>query len=109
VTWTKLTPATSPGARYGGSLAFDSAHKYSLMYGGQLDAHAWSFDGVNWTDRLLQTSDLAQHMALAYDAKRGAIVLWHKSGTTWEWNGTLFVAVVAGTPTARDGAAMTFD
>jgi cysteine-rich repeat protein len=108
-TWTKLTPATSPGARYGGSLAFDSAHKYSLMYGGQLDKHVWTFDGTNWTDRGLQTTDLALHMALAYDANRGAMVLWHAAGTTWEWNGTTFAAVAAATATARDGTAMTYD
>jgi hypothetical protein len=36
-TWTKLSPATSPTARYGASMAYDPATKAMLLYGNAFD------------------------------------------------------------------------
>jgi cysteine-rich repeat protein len=99
--WNKLTVTGSPGQRCGHNITYDDAHGYLLMYGGGCtDNHTWVFNGatLTWTDKGASTVDDNYKMYMAYDASRAAVVLWDKPGTTWEWNGTSWLAVTAATP-----------
>ncbi|MGE5183616.1 MAG: hypothetical protein ACM31C_16205, partial [Acidobacteriota bacterium] len=116
--WTQLAPATSPGNRGGARMAFDSAHKYVLMYGGQpasgtADNHVWAWSGSNWSDLGTSTGPATgwDVSSLTFDANVGKIVAWDgTAGTTYEWSGSAWTAVAAATPTTtRSYLTMTYD
>lgn len=52
-TWTQQSPATSPPARYAGSMAYDQATSQLVLFGG-LDSQnnvigdPWTWDGTTW-------------------------------------------------------------
>lgn len=52
--WTQLMPSTSPPARYGHALAYDSNRQVGVLYGGvsttQMGPYpdTWEWDGTNW-------------------------------------------------------------
>ncbi|MCI4320366.1 MAG: PKD domain-containing protein [Thermoplasmata archaeon] len=54
--WTKLTPSVAPPARRGGSMAYDAADGYLVLYGGIPASNSccfndtWTFTAGNWTD-----------------------------------------------------------
>jgi hypothetical protein len=51
--WTQLSPANSPSARYGSSMAYDPATGQMLLFGGSSSGgelnDTWDWDGTNWT------------------------------------------------------------
>jgi hypothetical protein len=61
-TWTRLTPATSPPARYAAAMTYDAHTRSVVLYGGassQISTGSssnflddtWTWDGSTWTQR----------------------------------------------------------
>jgi len=129
-TWVNVTPAGAPGssppARQGHSLTFDSARGRTVLVGGRgatgtLLDDTWEWNGTTWTNvtpASTKPSARAFHAA-AYDATRGRTVLFGgvdagstRLSDTWEFNGataTWSLMTSATTPPARSAHAMAFD
>ena len=99
--WTKSSSLQSPSARAFHALAFDSARKRIVLFGGHSSTFlndTWEWDGGTWTQFSPPTSPPARsHHAMVYDDLRGrCVVFGGYNGTqlfdTWEWDGTLWVA-----------------
>ena len=120
-TWTQLSPATSPPARYGASMAYDSATGQMVLFGGignsGLVSDTWAWNGTTWTQLSLATSPSARYGAsMAYDASTAQMVLFGGydnsgyAGDTWAWNGTTWTQLSPATsPSARYLASMAYD
>jgi hypothetical protein len=99
VTWTRLSPSTSPPARAYASMAYDPATGKIVLFGGSGNSgdlsDTWTFDGTNWTELSTTASPPARDSAsFAYDAATGKIVLFGGEGNggnlgdTWTFDGT---------------------
>src|SRR5262249_34864540 len=100
--WTQRTPATSPPARQGTAMAYDSARGHVVLFGGDDGqglnmSDTWEWDGTDWTERHPAHAPPARHQhSLAFDSARGRIVLFGgvsstpgiRLADTWEWDGT---------------------
>ncbi|MCA8963807.1 MAG: hypothetical protein H6838_18890 [Planctomycetes bacterium] len=106
--WNQASPATSPSARSGHALCYDSTGNRALLFGGSAgfstSNETWSFDGSNWT----QLSPIASPtgktgMELVHDPIRGVTVMYGSMSTsffggpsvdeTWEFDGTTWTQV----------------
>ncbi|MHC4920019.1 MAG: Kelch repeat-containing protein [Planctomycetota bacterium] len=132
-TWTNVTPATSPPARYNPGLAYDSHRNVVVLFGGSgnkraYDSHrnvvvlfggsgnksdTWEWDGSNWNQMKPTTSPPGRYTAMTYDAARKRVVLYGGSITaydTWEYDGKTWTQMKpANRPTARCCVAMAYD
>ncbi|MFA5794787.1 MAG: kelch repeat-containing protein [Candidatus Brocadiia bacterium] len=94
--WTQRTSVTSPSARHGHRMAYDSARGVTVLFGGWngsvYNYETWEWDGTNWTLRrmlVIYPSARSSH-AMAYDSVRNVTVLfggWVTSACnneTWE-------------------------
>ncbi|MCB9883702.1 MAG: hypothetical protein H6834_18075, partial [Planctomycetes bacterium] len=100
VQWTQRMPASSPSARTGQSMAYDSTRHVVVLTGGEsttgvLD-DAWEWDGTNWTPRVSAFRPTARtNAAIAYDAARGSMLLFggrdpinaRSAADTWSFDG----------------------
>lgn len=125
-TWTLLSPATSPPARAGGSLAYDpSTHQLVLTggkgFGGAL-SDTWNWTGTTWVDLAPATTPPQRAGAmLGYDATTSKLVLFGGADLTpapsfrndsWAWDGTDWTSVAtvpANTPSARWASGIAAD
>lgn len=128
--WTQKTPQTSPPARAGHSMAYDSVHGQVVLFGGegasgfgfQATAVAlndtWVWDGANWTQLSPKTSPSPRNaFAMAFDAAHGQVLLFGgldgngtDLGDTWIWDGSNWTQVSPQTsPSARDNYALAYD
>ena len=122
VVWVLKTPVTSPPAREGHAMAYDSARGRVVLFGGT-DGNGplgdtWEWDGHSWVQRTPATSPTARYgHAMAYDSARGHVVLFGGGGSpgesladTWDWDGSSWVQRTPATsPPARTGQGMTYD
>ena len=116
--WVQASPSTSPPARGGHSLAFDSRRGRIVLFGG-FDVRGglrdtWEWDGTNWLQQTPAVSPTFRDgCGLAFDSNRGVTVLaggdrfqsdhWEWDGTTWTQRTTLFP------PLRRVFPAMAYD
>jgi hypothetical protein len=122
--WVPLYPGTSPAARLGHALAYDSRRGVVVLFGGadgisnpNLFADTWEWDGVHWTLRTPGTAPPARYWhVMAYDSTRGVSVLFGGMAAggvmpdTWEWDGTNWTQRIPTTwPPARAASGMVFD
>ena len=120
--WTHLSPAISPPAVAGGSMAYDSKRGVSVLFGGSVSAGltnaTWEFDGSNWTQRSFAVAPPARVWAgMSYDSVRARTVLFGGNGAngavvndTWEYDGTSWTQIFPSTtPSPRLGPAMAYD
>jgi hypothetical protein len=121
--WFALPTAAqpAPAPRNGHRMAYDTARRLTLVFGGRDPAKralgdTWGWDGAAW--RLLAATGPAPRAwsALAYDSRRGVTVLFGGRdstqaplGDTWEWDGTAWRLVATTGPAARDHHAMAYD
>jgi hypothetical protein len=125
-TWTRQSPATSPGARWAASMDYDAATGTVILFGGDHHlpirhslADTWAWDGSTWTEQSPATSPPARSGAsMAYDAATGTMVLFggetmpgnDNSADTWTWDGSTWTEQSPATsPPARSGAPMAYD
>lgn len=125
--WQQRSHATSISWRQGFEIAYDSARRVVVLFGGYLNSggltnELWEWDGVNWRKRLPQTTPSlvppGRHSpSLAYDSARGVTVLYggqvpsSNLGDHWEWDGIDWVqrTNLPVDPGLRAGGKMTFD
>lgn len=120
--WVNVTPAVSPPALSGASMAYDSRRGVSVLFGGNLrlgpnSSDTWEWDGASWTKQSLAESPPGTDLAsMAYDSAHGEMVLlgppppFGSLATTWTYNGSTWTQHFPATsPPARFGASMAFD
>ena len=95
--WTQESPANSPPARYGHTMAFDAQTGQIILFGGENASNAylndtWVWDGTNWTQESPANIPPARvfHNS-AYDAAQGQVVEFGGVGSslfndTWVWS-----------------------
>ena len=120
-TWTQRSPATSPPARKGAAITYDSERDVIVLFGGIDDqgvrfGDLWEWNGTTWTQRVTPVTPPARFLAaMAFDATRNVSVLHgghdgDDRSDTWEWNGASWSDR---TSTAQgpdiNGHAMVFD
>ena len=118
--WTQIKPPTSPPARQEHSMAYDSARKRTVLFGGvtigKALADTWEWDGRNWTKINSTTSPPASSgHAMVYDSARKRSVLFFGDGYrplegTWGWDGKNWTKITSGAwPPSRRYHAMAYD
>lgn len=120
--WRQLSPATSPPARSHAAMAYDSQRQRVVLFGGWNGANfddTWEFNGSNWVQKTPANKPTARDSAaMAYHASSQKIVMFggfdgsaQALGDTWLWDGTNWTQPVIATPSpsARYGAAVTYD
>ena len=121
-TWAALNPPSSPTARYGASLAYDTTTSQLLLFGcynGTIYmSDTWSWTGSTWEQLSPTTSPTARSGAsLAFDGLSGQMVLFGgRTGAstevsdTWTWSGSNWTLLSPSTsPTSRYDAAFAYD
>lgn len=124
-TWNQLAPATTPPARWGHRMVYDSRRARIVTFGGRsptITANAndtWEFDGQNWQQVFPTTSPSARAFyGMAYDERRGQVVMYGvQSGLvaaggsqTWLYNGSTWTqATPATVPPGLEQPAMAYD
>ena len=113
-----------PPARHSHAMAYDTARRRIVLFGGGGDSVAddtWEWNGTSWHRVNLsgpRPSPRTDH-AMAYDASRGRIVLFggfdslqhHRLDDTWEWDGAFWhrIAPRGSSPAPRSSHAMAYD
>jgi galactose oxidase-like protein len=119
--WVETAPATSPPGRFGHAMAYDSARRRVVLFGGVGDsgrlADTWEWDGNNWLERTPAASPPSREFgALTYDGARARAMLFggfdgvSYLADTWEWDGDAWVERVTAThPPGRTWHMLAFD
>ena len=119
--WTRQIPQDFPPPTFTHSMAYDSVHKQSVLFGGEIAGSrpttTWVWDGVNWTLESPQTSPAGRTSgAMAYDSAHGQVVLfggdtsYASLNDTWVWDGTNWTQESPQTsPPNRAYTAMAYD
>jgi hypothetical protein len=121
--WSQRSPALAPPARYGRRLAFDSARRRVMAFGGAVSgsfraptSDLWEWDGTTWIERTFTGPPPRNAFALAYDEARRRLVMFGGSvsqvrlGDTWEFDGATWTqAFPATAPSERAFHAMAWD
>jgi hypothetical protein len=126
-TWKKFNPPDSPPVRFWHGMAYDSARKMTVLFGGHKAIaergggflnDTWEYDGTNWVniDTTHKPLPRGNGALLAYDSCRGKTVLFGGedsrglSTTTWEYDGKDWTQVqTPDNPPGRGLSAMVFD
>lgn len=124
--WSQVSPATSPSARQGATMAYDAATRQLILFGGETGTNSgllndtWTWDGTNWTQLTPGTSPPARYDAsMAYDPANGTVMLFGGFGAvdnsddlndTWIWDGSTWSqAAPAASPPVRTNAGLAYD
>jgi hypothetical protein len=119
--WQAVATTTSPTARFGHAVAYDSSRGRLVLFGGQtavgIGGDTWEYDGTNWSRILPAASPPARtRHALAYDSVRGRTVLFGGSDNsnvrlsdTWEYDGTTWNLVPSAVAPPYADHAMAYD
>ncbi|MFZ1022754.1 MAG: kelch repeat-containing protein, partial [Thermoplasmata archaeon] len=83
-TWSKLTPAPSPAARFGFGMVYDGATKKVFLFGGQnattekTYSDTWTFSAGNWTQLsfVIATPDGRSEAAMTFSYSLNEVVLF---------------------------------
>ena len=121
--WTKVSPPTSPPARYLHAMAYDTQRGRVVLFGGvsagsARDQETWEYNGSTWT-RVTQSGPSYRYgHTMAFDPIRNRTVLFggigrHDRsggylGDTWEWNGTQWNLIPVSGPAPRVHHSMVF-
>ena len=124
ISWRLLE--VTPLSRTGTALAYDAARGRIVLFGGTNYTvgyvnDTWEWTGTGWikSTPLGPSPPARRGHAMAYDAKRGVVVLFGgllplganaSLDDTWEWNGAVWKNVTpADSPPARNGHGMAYD
>ena len=120
--WMQLFPPTVPSARAAAAVATNTSTGQVVMFGGIADVNPnniWTYDGTTWTlESPAVQPPLVRAPSAAFDpVLEGVILFGGRSGgvdqnTTWLWDqaGATWVELSpVQSPSARDGAGMTYD
>lgn len=114
-TWSQITTATAPPARWLSEMAFDWTIGQSVMFGGRSSTaqpldDTWLWDGTTWTQATPTTIPPARRQpTLAFDTDRQILVMFGGTGNggrlndTWEWDGAEWTQIITPqSPSGRD-------
>jgi hypothetical protein len=123
--------ASGPGPRTFPGFASDSARGEAVLFGGNrvlfgpegdletLLADTWVWRGGRWSRRDANGPPARSEPVMAYDSRRGRVVLFGgyrrspqgnvRLGDTWEWDGSRWARVATSGPAARSSAALAYD
>jgi hypothetical protein len=99
ITWTQLSPATSPTPREGPAMTYDPVSHKTVLFGGLGPgvgylADTWTFDGTTWTQEITPVAPPVRVAAtMAFDRVTRQVVLFggydghNYLGDTWLWDG----------------------
>ncbi|MBI3180589.1 MAG: hypothetical protein HYZ28_00345 [Myxococcales bacterium] len=121
--WVNRTPSPLPTdggwptGRYLHGLAYDSARKVTVLFGGNDGASqlndTWEWDGAAWRRRLpASLPPGGPSPRLAYDSLRSKVVMYGAGPSydqTWEWDGNNWAQFDGGGPGSRYYFEMAFD
>jgi len=126
-TWTKLSPASNPGADSleSDSMAYDPATRTVLLFNSAEcnscgdQGQTWSWNGTTWTRLSPPASPPASggSSPMAYDQATKAVLLFDggecnscRQDHTWSWNGTAWTRLSSpASPPASGGWSMAYD
>jgi hypothetical protein len=126
-----LVSQIGPGPRTFPAMAYDSLRKRVVLFGGNrvlfgknpdenrfLD-DTWEWDGQRWIQIKVAGPPPRAEAAIAFDSRRGRVVLFgghnrtgevgSRLGDTWEWDGKRWTQVKVTGPSPRSGAAQVYD
>ncbi len=116
--WTQMDDI-GPSARFLAAIAYDSARKVTLLFGGRGDQHlrdTWQWDGTDWTQLADSGPSARSSHAMAFDSARNRAVLFGGQGDdnsnlndTWEFDGEEWTQQEDTGPSPRGGHAMAYD
>ncbi|HLM35581.1 MAG TPA: kelch repeat-containing protein [Gaiellaceae bacterium] len=110
-----------PAPRAHHALAYDSARKRVVLFGGDLlgstfAADTWAWDGEYWTQVADTGPSPRSGHRLAFDSQSSTVVLFGGSspdgallGDTWSWDGDGWTQIADTGPTARTAHAIAYD
>ncbi len=119
--WEQRHPVDAPSPRHGHAMAYDSARKVTVLFGGRFshgaDPHlgdTWEWDGFTWRLRSTVGPPPRYRTAMAYDDSRGVVVLFGGVdgayfGDTWEWDGVAWALRSQTGPSPRYDHALAYD
>lgn len=121
--WVNVTGSAAPSARFGASMAYDSALGQVILFGGCGLAtcplnDTWAFSGGAWTQLHPSVSPPGRWAAMmAYDPQLSAVILFGGCGNssctlndTWEFTGPTWAPLSAGpAPQGRSGGSLVYD
>jgi len=95
--WVEKTPVTSPTARYGSYIAFDSSAERVILFGGYSTSYlgdTWEYNFLNntWTNKNATSSPSARYKGvMVYNSLRNVIILFGGydgavKGDTWVYS-----------------------
>lgn len=112
--WQLLPLRREPGVPMYATMASDPRRGRAVLYD-SIGRLTWILDGYTW-QRMTSQIAVRGLQAMAYDDARDELVMFGGSDPngpdfdeTWRWNGTWTQASPATHPSARIGAAMTYD
>ena len=95
--WRQMFPTTSPSARYGHSMAWDSKSGLTWLFGG-IDKNGrhlsdtWVWNGSNWALIVASAKPAARaHASMIFDPIRGSLLLYGGSNGSWQRDTWRFV------------------
>lgn len=122
--WTKRN-TTSPPARQAHAMVYDAGRGVTVIFGGMGTGPAgqpspslgdtWEFDGNTWASRDVIGPPPRRAPGVAYDSKRGLVVLFGGLGAngalgdTWAWNGIAWRRLATTGPEPRAMGYMAYD
>ncbi|MFN0011750.1 MAG: immunoglobulin domain-containing protein, partial [Phycisphaerales bacterium] len=111
--WAQAAPATSPPARYLGTMCYDRARDEVLLFGGfaggppSVVGDTWAYKNGDWTLRSTTGPSPRYGAMMAFDSHRNVVVLFGGDvggNQTWEWDGAVWtLRSVSGPPTRTEG------
>jgi hypothetical protein len=92
-TWTEITPAALPSARYATAVSFDPINNRVMMFGGKSGEETfldelWAWDGDRWTQVTAPGISPRMNSAMVFDTNRNQFLLFggyagHYFGELW--------------------------
>lgn len=117
--WKRETPASMPTARSFHAIAYDTARRQTVMFGGFSAAgylnDTWVWSGATWTNPTNSGPTPRLGHAMAYDAARRQVVLFGGASSssllrdTWVWDGVKWTNASNTGPAPRRDHAMAYD
>lgn len=124
LSWTTVTPVSSPPVRRDHGLAYDASRGQLVLFGGYASTYLpdlWEYDGALWHVRTPTGSapDARTQPAMTYDSSRARTVLYGGIGDgtgqdayrrdLWEWNGTAWRDVTPPGLSPGPGGVVVYD
>jgi len=121
VAWRRLAEGGPPAARNNQGMAYDSARRRVVMFGGgqtfgQLFDDTWEWNGRKWHQRepAEHPDGVAVGSAMSFDSQRGLTVMMGGNTCngplpTWTWDGSVWSKSTTSSPGVKAEPAMAYD